>query len=189
MQALAIFLFWWVKVDIGFSRLRGQVPYLQGIGLSVLYEVGPTLPEFKWDLMADTLFSNRQYPVIVQRPGVSVRFAAHNDEFNTGKVFFQINRGNHRLADDVFVMDGKFGEDRQTFLGPLLILYRAAHSDIVVTASPVGGNAVQESLNSLGEKKKLAKRTMSWCRNFGRRQQSPNVKKVKVTSSMAFPLG
>lgn len=34
-----------------------------------------------------------------------------------------------------------------------------------------------------------AKRTMSWCRNSGRRQQSPNVKKVKVTSSMAFPLG
>lgn len=28
-----------------------------------------------------------------------------------------------------------------------------------------------------------------WCRNSGRRQQSPNVRKAKATSSMAFPLG
>ena len=33
------------------------------------------------------------------------------------------------------------------------------------------------------------RRTMSWCRNSGHRQQSPNVRKAKVTSSMAFRLG
>ena len=62
--------------------------------------------------------------------------------------------------------------------------------ETVVPTSPEYRKAViacEKLMEQLSQR--LRKRTMSWCRNSGRRQQSPNVKKVKVTSSMAFPLG
>ena len=55
--------------------------------------------------------------------------------------------------------------------------------------TPEKCSSASVSYTHLDVYKRQAKRTMSWCRNSGRRQQSPNVKKVKVTSSMAFPLG
>lgn len=62
--------------------------------------------------------------------------------------------------------------------------------ETVVPTSPEYRKAViacEKLMEQLSQR--LSKETMSWCRNSGRRQQSPNVKKVKVTSSMAFPLG
>lgn len=62
--------------------------------------------------------------------------------------------------------------------------------ETVVPTSPEYRKAViacEKLMEQLSQR--LSKEDMSWCRNSGRRQQSPNVKKVKVTSSMTFPLG
>ena len=62
--------------------------------------------------------------------------------------------------------------------------------ETVVPTSPEYRKAViacEKLMEQLSQR--LSKEDYELCRNSGRRQQSPNVKKVKVTSSMAFPLG
>ena len=62
--------------------------------------------------------------------------------------------------------------------------------ETVVPTSPEYRKAViacEKLMEQLSQR--LSKEDYELVRNSGRRQQSPNVKKVKVTSSMAFPLG
>ena len=61
--------------------------------------------------------------------------------------------------------------------------------ETVVPTSPEYRKAVIACEKLMEQLSQRLSKEESWCRNSGRRQQSPNVKKVKVTSSMAFPLG
>ena len=64
--------------------------------------------------------------------------------------------GNHGLADDVLVFDGKLRENAQPLVGPLLILHSAANDHIVPTVVPVFRNAVHKTLDPFGQKQELA---------------------------------
>lgn len=62
--------------------------------------------------------------------------------------------------------------------------------ETVVPTSPEYRKAViacEKLMEQLSQR--LSKEDYELVQYSGRRQQSPNVKKVKVTSSMAFPLG
>ena len=49
------------------------------------------------------------------------------------------------------MLDGQRLEDRQTVIGHLLVLHRAAYQHIVIAVTPVIGHALHETVDTLGE--------------------------------------
>lgn len=118
----------------------------------VLDEPRPRLMEMKGDIRLDTLFPNGENPRIVAWSCILPRFASNAHFLDASvKVGREVNGFNQWCNDDALVLDGQRFEDRQSVIGHLLVLHRAAYQHIVITITPIIGHALHETVDTLGE--------------------------------------
>ena len=114
------------------------------------------LPELEIDLIPDALRPDVQYPAVIQRPCLPVRFSADHDQLHAVQIWLQIHAFNERLRGDALVFDGQRTKYRQLFVRIALVLDRAAHDHVFVAAAPVRRSALREALDAFSQKKEGA---------------------------------
>ena len=118
----------------------------------VLDEPRPRLMEMKGNIRLDTLLPNSENPCIVAWSCILPRFASNAHFLDASvKVGREVNGSNQWCNDDALVLDGQRFEDRQSVIGHLLVLHRAAYQHIVITITPIIGHALHETVDTLGE--------------------------------------
>lgn len=70
-------------------------------------------------------------------PGVSVGFAANYDQLNPIKIGGKVYFLNQWLADNIFMFDRQFIDNRKPVISPVLIFYCTANRNIIVSIVPV----------------------------------------------------
>ena len=119
---------------------------------TILDELCPRLVEMKGNIRLDALVPNGENPRIVAWACMLPRFASYTHFLDASvKIGREINGSNQWCNDNTLVFDGQRFEDRQSVIGHLLVLYRAAYQHIVITVSPIIGHALHETVDTLGE--------------------------------------
>lgn len=122
----------------------------------VLDEPCPRLMEMKGNIRIYALFPNGKNPRIVAWACMLPRFASYAHFLDASvKIGREINGSNQWCNDNTLVFDGQRFEDRQSVIGHLLVLHRAAYQHIVITVSPIIGHALHETVDTLGEEIEL----------------------------------
>lgn len=124
---------------------------------AVFDELRTGLVEAERHARMDALLAQGQDPVEVQGAGVAAGLAAAGDLLDAGtQVVGDVYALDHWGDDDGFVLDGQRREDRQPLVGHGLVLDGAADYHIVVAVSPVVRDALQETVDPLGEEVETA---------------------------------
>ena len=119
---------------------------------TILHNSRPRLVKTEWHLFLHTLAAHLQHPVIITRPRVTSRLAAHTHLLNRFvQILRQPNLPQQRSGNDRLVLYRQPEEDRQPVIGHRLVLHRATHQHVVVSIAPVGRDALHKAVYPLCE--------------------------------------
>ena len=140
-------------VYTGLSRLSDLLAARHAVELAVLDKTRPGLVELKGDLSFHTLLPEREYPVVATWPGVGAGFPACRDllDICRVKIGAQVKFREYWRGNDCPVPYRETQKDRQTVVGHLLVFYRAAYDDVIITGSPVGRQAFVQPVDTFRE--------------------------------------
>ena len=117
------------------------------------------LVERKADAVFHTLDVRFNDPGVVKNPRAFSGFAAAGDAFDLDAVLLQISFDvdgfEHRLVDDLLVLDGEFQKDREALISHALVFAGAADRDIVVAIAPVIRQSLIETVRPLRDKEEV----------------------------------
>ena len=136
----------------------------QVISFSAFDEVSAGFNKTESDVCADALVVKAFYPIIIQRAGTVVIFAAGNDLFDLSalQVFFYVNGTDERCGHQAFMFEREAEEKRNSFISPLLIFAGNVEKDVFPAFVPIRRKTFSDSFGAFGQQEKNNVRPLAY---------------------------